>query len=284
MEKLRGLHLLVVLGMVMFSAGVFTPFVDAQTIYALLLIDDGNPKNFQQHKTSHTRMRNLLNKIENTLGIAVETKVLQTSGRSRTSPDFPTLKNIGKWIDTVNVDANDVVFIYASSHGGANRQTRELYLSFSGVKVERPTVTEALDALQCRLKLLVTDACNYGVEITQSYVNPGLPVAYRHLFLEHRGFLNLASATEGEYAGGDDKGGWFTVAFVEVLEAANNYDTNGDAFVSWEEIFVGVKQETEKIFDVRKHDLPANWKKIIEDAGQESQRPKYFGDLPQRED
>ena len=192
MKAVKKLHLLVVLGVLMVSVGVFPPFVDAQTIYALLLIDDGNPSNFQQHKTSHTRMLNLLNRITNTLGIEVEEpKILQTSGRNRTSADFPTLENIKKWIDTVNVDRNDVVFVYASSHGGAHRQTRELYLNFSGVKVERPPIAEALAALPCRLKLLVTDACSYGVEITEPYFNPTLPEAYNDLFLKHRGFLNL---------------------------------------------------------------------------------------------
>ena len=283
MKRLKGLHLLVVLGIVIVSAGVFPPFADAQTIYALLLIDDGNPSNFQQHEMNQKRMQNLLKKIERTLGLNVDGTVLKSSA-SPASPDYPTSENIKKWIDTVNIDRNDIVFVYASAPGGANRQTRELYLSFSGVKVERPPIAKALAALPCRLKLLVTDAVSYGVEISEHWYPTSRP-AYSDLFLEHRGFLNLASATEGEYAGGDDKGGWFTTVFVlEVLEKARDYDTNGDDFISWEEIFVATKELTEKIFEVRKHDLPARWEHLLEEIGQESQRPKYFGELPQRVD
>ena len=127
-------------------------------------------------------------------------------------PDYPTSENIKKWIDTVNIDRNDIVFVYASAPGGANRQTRELYLNFSGVKVERDPIAEAIAALPCRLKLLVTDECTYNVG-PPVYVNMGLKDAYKNLFLEHRGFLNLASATEGEYAGGNYNGGWFYSSF-----------------------------------------------------------------------
>ena len=64
---------------------------------------------------------------------------------------------------------------------------------------------------------------------------------------------------------------------LRCLETANIHDTNTDGFVSWEEIFVAVKARTEKIFSIRKNDLPDRWKGILEDVGQESQRPKYFG-------
>ena len=94
MKRLKGLHLLVVLGIVIVSAGIFTPFVGAQTIHALLLIDDGNPSNFQQHQTSHTRM---IISVEDRIDEHTSNRRLRSrkfyklSGRSRISPDFPTL-------------------------------------------------------------------------------------------------------------------------------------------------------------------------------------------------
>ena len=285
MKTLKNLPLLVVLGSLLASIVVFTPTVDAQTLYALLLIDDGNPSNFQQHQTSQQKMENLLKGIKDTLGIAVEQSVLTTTA-ARGSPDYPTFANIKKWIDAVNVDRNDVVFIYSSSYGGLNRQTRELYLGFSGVRVERverPPIAEAVRALPCRLKLLVTDPCSYGVEIFMPPTHYGdYPNGYRHLFLEHEGFLNVTAATEGEYAGGDDSGGWFTQAFVAIMGNASLYDTDRDGFVSWKEIFVATQKRTEKIFSVGKDDLHDYWKRRLEEAGQQSQRPKYFGELPQR--
>lgn len=281
MKGIKGLHLLAVLTALLCAAVVFTSAAEAQTIYALFLIDDGNPTNFQQHETSRKRMQNVLTKIKNTLGINVEIRTLKTEDGQQ-SADFPTAENIKKWIDTVNIDRNDVVFVYASAHGGANRQTRELYLNFSGVKVDRPPIAKALKALPCRLKIFITDACSYGVTIQVPYFNPDLKNAYNHLFLKHRGFLDVASATEGEYAGGDNNGGWFTVSLVEVLEDAHKYDTDRDGFVSWKEVFEATKQKTEEKFRVLKVNLSEHWKTIITEVGQESQRPKYFGQLPRR--
>ena len=280
MKTIRGLHLLMVLGVLMATAGIFTTPADAQTIYALLLIDDGNPGNYTQHQTSQKKMTLLLTKIKGELGIEIVQTTLRSEG-GREAPHFPTSENIKKWIDEVNVDHTDVVFIYSSSHGGADRETRELYLNFAGVKVERPPIAEALEALPCRLKLLVTDACSYGVEIQVPYVNT-LKEAYKNLFLEHEGFLNLAAATEGEYAGGDDNGGWFTQAFIEIMETAHHYDTDENDFVSWEEIFVATKNRTEEIFSVGKINLSDYWKGVMDRIGQQSQRPKYFGELPKR--
>lgn len=281
MKVTKGLHLLAVLIVLLCIVVVFTPAAEAQTIYALLLIDDANPTNFQQHERSRKRMENVLRKIEDTLGVKVVRKILET-GHGRQSSDFPNAENIKKWIDTVNIDRNDVVFVYASAHGGADRMTRELYLSFSGVKVERPPIAKALKALPCRLKIFITDACSYGVPIAEPYLNPNSKDAYKHLFIEHKGFLDVASATEGEYAGGDNNGGWFTVALVQVLEDAHKYDKDGDDFVSWKEIFEATKQMTEEKFRVLKVNLSGNWKEIIAETGQESQRPKYFGQLPRR--
>ena len=280
MKRLRGLHFLVMLGVLMATAGIFTTPVDAQTLHALLLIDDGNPSNFQQHQTSQKRMTLLLTRIKDELGIEIVQTILRSEGGWE-APDFPTSENIKKWIDAVNVDRNDIVFVYSSSHGGVNRQTRELYLNFSGVRVERPPIAEALEALPCRLKLLVTDPCSYGVEIfipVHHYSRSN----YGHLFLEHHGFLNVTAATEGEYAGGDDNGGWFTQAFIEIMETAHHYDTDENDFVSWEEIFVATKNRTEEIFSVGKINLSDYWKGVMERRGQQSQRPKYFGELPQR--
>jgi len=274
-------HLPLVFVVLLCNVTVFTPATNAQTIYALLLIDDANPTNFTQHETSRKRIENVLKKVEDQLGLALEISTLKTEV-GRRDPAYPTTENIKKWIDTVNVDRNDVVFVYASAHGGANRNTRELYLNFSGTKVDRPPIAKALKALPCRLKILITDACSYGVPISVPYVNPTLQDAYRHLFVEHRGFLDVASATEGEYAGGDDKGGWFTVSLVEVLEDAHTYDTNRDGFVSWKEVFEATRQKTEEKFRVLKANLSENWRAIILEVGQETQRPKYFGQLPRR--
>ena len=90
MEKLKGLHFLVVLGVLMVSAGIFTPFVDAQTIYALVLVDDENSPNSQQHEMNQKRMQNLLKKIERTLGLNVDGTVLKSSA----SPASPRLSYI----------------------------------------------------------------------------------------------------------------------------------------------------------------------------------------------
>ena len=95
----------------------------------------------------------------------------------------------------------------------------------------------------------------------------------RNLFLEHKGFLHVTSATEGQYAWGNPiTGGWFTSGFVKALDS--NPDQNKDSFLSWEEVSVKARKNTEKTF--RQTKFPAKKQADMKRLGITSQTPKAY--------
>ncbi len=215
-------------------------------------------------------------------------------------------KRLLAWIDTLQTQDDDIVFVYYTGHGGADPETRELYLTLSGdTHLPRKQVAEALKALPCRLKILLTDSGSFGPMVTETPEDtssdaihhrgttptPSLwPATFRHLFLQHEGFLNLTAATEGEHAyaieeaafyegflsltaatEGEhayaiEEAAFFTTAF---LSAIRGYaDENADGFVSWEEVF-----------HVTRSGTISTGTAFLEDK---TQRPKYYGELPKR--
>ena len=277
---MRGLYLFVAFAMLLGTAMVFTSTADAQTIYVLLIIDDGNPSNAPQHNASKNKMERLFRTIKRETGIPLELSELK-SNVDDNSPEFMSRDNILKWTRNVNADRDDVVFVYFSGHGGAHRSTRKLYLTLPMGKFDRKVLANAIDSIPCRLKILVTDACSYGVPVTLPYINT-LKKAYANLFLEHKGFLNLAAAVEGEFALGNSEGGIFTRAFVDVMEFVDKLGDDG--FVSWSEVFEETKKRTHFYFEVfmDSPSMPQNIRDTLNEVGQKSQRPKYFGELPKR--
>ena len=282
MKALRGLPLFALLIILLGSIVVLTPTTAAQTIYVLLIIDDGNPSNAPQHNASKNKMERVFRDIKREAGIPYELAELK-SNVDEDSPEWMSEDNILKWTREVEADRDDAVFVYFSGHGGAHRSTKELYLTLPGGKFDRKVLADAIDGIPCRLKILFTDACSFGVPITLPYVNT-LKKAYANLFLEHKGFLNVAAAVEGEYALGNSYGGIFTRAFVDTMLFVDKLGDDG--FVSWEEVFKETKKKTHTYFEafLASPNMPDSIRDALTEIGQQSQRPKYFGELPKRFD
>ena len=194
-------------------------------------------------------------------------------------------KRLLTWIDTLQTQDDDIVFVYFTGHGGADPETRELYLMLSdNAHLPRKQLATALNALPCRLKILLTDSGSSGPMVTETPEDTAgdaihhsgttptpsfWPATFRHLFLQHDGFLNLTAATEGEhayYANLFTQESFFTAGF---LSAIRGYaDGNADGFVSWEEVFHVTRSRTISIRAALSED--------------ETQRPKYYGELPKR--
>ena len=281
MKALRGLPLLALLMILLGTVVVLTPAIEAQTIYVLLIIDDAHPLNAEQHNASKDKMERLIRYIQSESDIPFKLSELK-SNVDAGNPERMSRENILKWTQVVNADRDDVVFVYFSGHGGADRETRELYLSLpGGDKFERKVLADAVERIPCRLKILLTDACSFGVPITIPYFNT-VKTAYVNLFLEHAGFLNVAGAVEGEYALGDLRGGIFTRAFVDILMGVGNFGDDG--FVSWEEVFEGTKKNMHSYFQqfLDSEYMPQHMRDALTEIGQQSQRPKYFGEFPKR--
>ena len=204
-----------------------------------------------------------------------------------------TRDNILGWIKEVQPGRDDVVFVYFSGHGGAAKtETKDMYIFLDGsTKLYRKEIVKAMESIECRLKILVTDACSAGplVDKPDVVVSPDidLDTALHNLFFEHEGFLNISSASEGEKAVGDNtQGSYFTASLVDSIIVgveSKKLDSNPlDGFVSWEEVFELAKEITQERFDVGFPLLPKLKRDEMEKAGQTTQTPKYFGELPKR--
>lgn len=278
MKMMRNLHLLCVLLVLLASTVVFTATADAVTIHVLLVIDGGNPRNFDQHEASKDSIKLLLGQIKRTLKCSVQISELNTADSGSA---FASNDNILKWITEVRVDTDDVVWVYFSGHGGVHSGTDDFYLSLPGEDVDRNRLAQKINGLSCRLKILTTDACSYSGDPVVNPSPPGLK-AYRDLFYKHKGFFNVVAAAKGELAGGSPGGGWFTRGFMTALLAVQDADLNTDGFISWSEILKKTQRETDKLFQQEKHRFSSKWKKKMQDIGQTGQHPTALSPLPQR--
>ena len=278
------------------ATAVFVPAAIAQNIYLLMVIDNGNPKIGIQHERDKANIETL---IKNSLTLMLEnekpsSKVAITELLSNDRQ--ATRENILGWLDNVKPNTDSVVFVYFSGGGGTDKDgTKEHYLLIQrNEKLYRKEVVTAMAALNCRLKILITEADSVGPPITKpmDLTTTNQPTddstsatitvtnALRHLFLQHEGFLNLTAATEGERSfGHNNEGGWFTTSLVDTIFEPP--DLNGDAFVSWEEIFKGTRRLTVERFEISMNASP-RLKDYLTRIGQTTQRPNYYGELPKR--
>ena len=131
-----------------------------------------------------------------------------------------------------DVSEEDTVFVHFSGHGVIpDQQSGEQFLQ--GVDeglFSRKQWAESIDALPCRLKILITDCCSsYPTEFTivegDEDVEPWKNLY--SLFLEHTGFVNITAASPGQTAYGTPEGGFLTINVVSDIQR----------FRSWEKVF-----------------------------------------------
>ena len=279
------------MGVVLLVAVVFfTPTAEAQpTIHALSVIIDEGINNPNDHKKNGSEMELFLRDVAYKV-CNLQLTIFQSSkpGNERK----PTRDNILKWIREVRPQQNDVVFVYFSGHGGAtpnvsNDQTfGGTYLMLGSQSLYRKALVDALKvahAWQCRLKILITDSCSKKIPPPEFQMEQAVAEGrrsldhkarvYRQLFVEHEGFLHLASASEGQPAYSDQKkGGWFTYGLLDSIDSYANAPATS-TFITWDKVFTDTKKEVERI--VRKEKTHERWG---------FQNPKHYGTLPKRVD
>ena len=239
------------LGVLMFllSTTVCVTTADGQTVHALLIVMDADPSIGRNVRVDKKRIQQLLDSVENEISFNVERTTLLSS------EDKATREGILEWVRNIRVDPNDVIFIYYAGHGGMNAN-KETFLATEGKYLYRKELVNTLESVKLpRLTCLITDCCS---SLVQSALEPNLQSSrsgarpagevLKNLFLEHKGFLHLTSATEGQYAWSNIlTGGWFTMGLVNAMQS--DPDENRDRFLSWEEVFVKVRESTEKLFE-----------------------------------
>lgn len=255
------------------SSAVYTPHADAQTLHALLVIMDDDPKIGSGVSVDKKRVQQLLGSVQNGICEVKTTTLLS-------SRDTATREEILSWVKNVNTASDDIIFIHYSGHGGMV-ENGKTFLATEGKWLFRSELVNAIEQLKLpRLTILTTDCCS---SLVQPDLKPMLQESrgmtrltervLRNLFLEHKGFLHLTGATEKQYAWSNSRtGGWFTKNLIEALDS--NPDENQDSFLSWEEVFVKARENTEKTF--RQTTFTTEQQSKMKRLGITSQTPKAY--------
>ncbi len=246
MEKLKS-ALIITLSLILMSTIICAIPADAQTVHALLVIMDDDPRIGTNVKVDRKNIVQLLGSIENELCEVNTTTLLS-------SKDQATRDGVLQWIRSVNTEKNDILFIYYAGHGGMNDK-EQTFLVTEGKWLFRSELVNAIEQVKSpRLTLLITDCCS---SLVSQKLDPNLQSSrsmtrltekiLRNLFIEHQGFLHITAATEKQYGWSNIvTGGWFTNNFIKALNS--NPDKNSDSFLTWKEVFETARQNTEKTF------------------------------------
>ena len=257
----------------MLSFVVYIPLADAQTVHALLVIMDDDPTIGNNVEVDRKRVKQLLGAVQNGICEVKTTTLLS-------SKDTATRDGILQWVQNINIAIDDIVFIYYAGHGGMNRDGKT-FLATEGQWIFRSELVNAMEqGKAARLTILITDCCS---SLVQSNLEPTLQSSrsmtrltqriLQNLFLEHKGFLHVTAATEGQYGWSNRvTGGWFTRNFINALDS--NPDQNQDTFLSWEEVFVKARENTEKTF--RQTTFTTEQQTKMKRLGITSQTPKAY--------
>ncbi len=272
MNTVKSVHILALLAFLLSSA-VCVATADAQTVHALLIIMDADPKIGRNVKIDQKRMQQLLDAIHNDFSEVETVTLLSSEGTA-------TRNRVLRWVQNINVAENDIVFIYYAGHGGMN-PNRQTFLATEGKWLFRSELVNAIKQVKShRLTLLITDCCS---NLVQTKVEPTLQSSrsltrltervLRNLFLEHKGFFHVTAATEGQYGWSNNvTGGWFTRNFIEALDG--NPDKDKDGFLTWKEVFETARENTEKTF--RQTIFTSQQQADMKRLGITSQTPKAY--------
>ena len=167
-------------------------------------------------------------------------------------------QQVKDWIHKVETRPDDVLLVYYTGHGTMDIYgTHDLHFDpETDLVLTRQWLAEELQTKSAHLKMLITDTCSENIE-TQNPVarggvsfvqmKPNAKFYAKNLFLQHSGILNITAASPGQRAYADDVvGGYFTNALTEALIPES--DTNGDNFLSWNEVFETTRVTTETLY------------------------------------
>lgn len=302
MNRNKQIHLWILLILIASSIAVSGAAELPQDIYVLLVIDNGNPTTGHQHETNKQRIETLMQRsvvsmlTEKGLRTTVSIDELLSNDRQVTK------SNILGWLQEINPGPDDVVFVYFSGHGGADKtgaKERFFYVE-RNEKLYRKELVKAMEGLNCRLKILITATGSTGPPPTKPKpstntrrfvgVSTDAPLTQtdvlRQLFFEHKGFLNLTATSLGHVAmGSADEGGWFTKALIEGMLPAelSELDRNPqDGFVSWEEVFELTTVHLNHIYQASLANFSERLKERLQQPNQTTQTPEVLSDFPKR--
>ena len=256
---------------------LFVPSTDAQTVHALLVIMDADPKIGRAMKVNQQKVERLLMSVDRVYPVK---KTIYLSSNRTTHRDL-----VLNWVRKVDSDPNDVILVYYGGHGAmVSNDYKETYIQLTDGKLFRSELANTIQSKKsCRLKLLITEACSTAPlpPVSTSFAVETVSKGYiKNLFGKHEGFLHLNGATEGEYGWCHvELGSFFTISLMALISDIS--DTNRDGFVEWQEVFALAKKDTKAIFKQAYPYFSSSRKNDLRIRGITSQTPKAYS-LPKR--
>ena len=175
----------------------------------------------------------------------VQLNMMEVSGTEATEANI--LQKFEEFTRSVGKD--DTVYVHFSGHGAIlDEQKGEQFLQTCDLKLmSRKKWADDIDALPCRLKILITDCCS-------SYPATGVVAEgdqrvdpwnhFYFLMMRHEGFVNITAASPGQAAYGTRIGGFLTV----------NLESDMQRFSTWKEVFESTR---DRVFEETSADIVA---------------------------
>lgn len=145
------------------------------------------------------------------------------------------------------IGTDDTLYIHFSGHGMIlDRSEGEQFLQTCDLgELSRDEWVAEIEAIPCRLKILITDCCStypeeFVVAEGDERVIPWKNVYY--LLLKHEGFVNITAASPGQAAYGTDVGGFLTI----------NLESDMQRFRTWSEVFASTRK---RVYEETGHQL-----------------------------
>jgi len=134
------------------------------------------------------------------------------------------------------IGPEDTLYVHYSGHGMIlDQNAGEQFLQTCDLEnLSRDEWAAEIDAIPCRLKILITDCCStypseFVVAEGDEKVIPWKNVYY--LLMKHEGFVNITAASPGQAAYGTDVGGFLTI----------NLESDMQRFRTWKEVFAATQ-------------------------------------------
>ncbi|HKI33004.1 MAG TPA: caspase family protein [Gemmataceae bacterium] len=192
-----------------------------------------------------------------------------------------TREEILKYYRDLETGPDEALLFFFAGHGGIDPKLGHCLQMAAGdqSRLPRADVRKAMEQKRAGLVVLLTDCCSTRVKTkpldgaNQPLTPRELHPVFRCLFFQHRGTVDITAAEDDSGAFGDDRGGVFTSALVNLLQGdVKALDTDHDGFVSWKEIVPLLSKKTEENFK----DFADRCRDQQKHLDQKTQRPSFL--------
>jgi hypothetical protein len=185
-----------------------------------------------------------------------------------------------RYYNDLKVGPNEGIVFWYSGHGAFDKRPgfgHALTMGRTGTDVLfRSELRAAMERKNAALTVLLTNCCSNEAKLEAKAPVGAAPAGspdeispvWRCLFFQSRGVVDITAAEQGSFALLDTEvGGMFTRAFLNLMEkGVDELDLDKDGFVSWDEFYKQLREETNRVFKERKETWGAGADEIKQDG------------------